>query len=307
MKKVLSFNLNTLVCSYHITAFYLGALKANKLDIDGILCNHFSTLSYWSGNIDYRENTYAKYHGFELKNIEHIDITFSKLKQFLDEDYYAVIVLNQKFIRGSYFYNQKDDYHDFLLYGYDDEKQRLFFAGYLQNVFTKFEVEYKELKKYVEGALDNFIGYKEMRNHLFKIDDNYQPEKIDIQTIQGNLKDNLKWKTGTLYQLRLLLINHVLHCLILRRYNVLNVITYRIVFEHYTVMKKIFSTFAQNDKYFKEYNELHKSIKSLPYLVIKEQLKHSRSNIAKIFTILNRMIKIENKCTRLLVKRLEQL
>lgn len=301
MKKILPFDPNTTVHSYHITAFYLGVLKANNISIDGILCNHFSTLSYWKGNVDYIENTYAKYRAFELQNIENIEINCSNLKKILNSGYYAVIVLNQKFIKGSHFYNFKDDYHDFLLYGYDDEKQQFLFAGYVGSVFSKFEVDYDKLVTYVEKALDNFRGYIEMRNHIFKINSNYKEEKINIDLIQHNLKFNLKI-TGTLARLRLLLINHIISCLVIKKYDILDVITYRIVFEHYLVMMRIFNTLLLSEEDLKKYCDLYKNMESLPYLVVKEQLKHSKSNLYKIFSILYKMIKIETKCTRKILR-----
>ena len=185
MKKILAFNPNPIAKAFPMFADHFGIFEGNNFDILGVLCNKFITLK--CGTKGYSIVNLGEYRFRKLFYYEKINqrpgnpIEFIKDK--INKNYYIVLVLNGKHMSCINF--PRDWFHNWIIYGYDDETMTFTVAGYLpSNETLSYEViklNYKDLEK--AWPLDGVkTGYEGRYNddHLCNLPENFMPEKINI-------------------------------------------------------------------------------------------------------------------------------
>jgi len=156
----LSFELNPVTQYYHSVAFPMGIIQGNaEVDITPWLCNrHVNCMFLWQPNIRsfdtnivdpwckkaniLKEQQISLYKG----TYKILDINFIVLfKKILCARYYVTGFYNEKYIPVKGTYQKKDNVHDFILYGYDDDKKVFFSAGYYNGRYSPFEIPYENM------------------------------------------------------------------------------------------------------------------------------------------------------------------
>ncbi len=159
---VLPFEPSPAVRCYHNNAFPLGIIQGNakvlNKDITPWIIGKYLNCVF---NYDATDNRYeidmTDWWGIDEKIVYHqcIDMRIDTLekvgidginliKQLLNENFYVSGMFNEKHIPGKASYKKWDYVHDFIVYGYDDNKEVYYSAGYLGNrKYSAFEIPYK--------------------------------------------------------------------------------------------------------------------------------------------------------------------
>lgn len=67
------------------------------------------------------------------------------IKGFLKKGYYVWGTYNERYIKSKHSYQLNDFQHDYLIYGYDNEKEIFYSAGYtVRNIYEEFEISFEE-------------------------------------------------------------------------------------------------------------------------------------------------------------------
>lgn len=198
MKHVLPFALDAPSISYHNKAFPLGVMKANLKNFDIWMCNKLIQCVYEHGYDRYnlfdediwscQDNVTAtqSFHVFpEIFRYPSFDI-LGIVKDMLDHGYYAGGLNNEKYVRAKKAYQAYDHVHDYIIFGYDDEKSVFKSAGYVANQkYEYFDLYYDD---YIE-SLKNFC-FKRMAIFFHRIDGSVEPV-IKIDEIKRKTEDYL--------------------------------------------------------------------------------------------------------------------
>lgn len=180
--------------SYPFFSDYLGVLNAHGYDVSNILFNNFLTLYFYPKDkqIGFRKFKYVK----RLFKCEKLKIDYKNpiksICDLLDNNKYVEIILNclcLPFVKTT-----KYEFHDWLIYGYDDENKHFLAAGYLTQpgqVFFKYHkitISYDDFAKALP-APDIKTGFENniMYNHTFSLRQNFSVERINYLKIAFRL------------------------------------------------------------------------------------------------------------------------
>ena len=75
------------------------------------------------------------------------DLSISIIKALMDDGEYVIGIWNEQKIPGKMAYQKQYMAADFLLFGYDDEKQVFFSIGWIQGEFKEFSISYSNVEK----------------------------------------------------------------------------------------------------------------------------------------------------------------
>lgn len=209
-KVILPFVVEPLSKQYQYTAFPLGIIQAN---MEKEKFSFWLATKYIHCSFDLDE----RFHKFNLENdpwfhMERILIkhnnSFSKIikefynidilktfKEMLSKGYYIYGFYNEEHIPQKSAYKKERYLCDFILYGYDDEKQVFKSIGYLANKnYEPFEISYENMYQAVETLFDGNVGFdvveynsRKVRVIEFNINDiiNGITEYLNGQTINN--------------------------------------------------------------------------------------------------------------------------
>lgn len=94
----------------------------------------------------------------EYLEFENFDV-ISIIKECLGKGIYIYGYLNERFIPTKSAYNRYDHNHEYLIYGYNDDKEEFTFIGYNSNDrYEKYYIKYSDYIKSIE-CLDVFDIY----------------------------------------------------------------------------------------------------------------------------------------------------
>ena len=184
----LPLDLQPKVQSYQNKAFPLGIVNANaKQDLIPRYCGQFINCRFDASKmnkfeIGTREEFYFFNEGilikqiirlyketYKLLGINYLDIVIEMLKQ----NYYIQGNYNLKYIPSNAAYGRIDLLHDYLLYGFDDEKKVFYSVGYTINqIYEPFCISYSDYQKSLDHINENFVEFlflqynKEANLHL---------------------------------------------------------------------------------------------------------------------------------------------
>ena len=145
---------------------------------------------------------YQRSHNLDYKTLECIDMSsnIDKLnmgediiklfKMLIDNDYYIFINCNNYYVPNTSWYHKQHFPHDFLLYGYDDDRSSFNFFAYGNTIkLSRWEISYEDLMKaYYSNDID-IIYEREYRLILYKRKTNLPG--IDIERLRWLLADYL--------------------------------------------------------------------------------------------------------------------
>ena len=195
---ILPFTIDVEMKAYQNKAFPLGIFKATMPDYDVWLCNKliipicypwnfFDTLSedLWSVN-DGLSN--CQFIELEPKTFNSKAFDILRLnKEMLQSGLYITGTYNEFFIKGKRVYMKRDFPHDYIIFGYDDEKNAFLSAGYLADgSYSIFDIDYEA---YYTSIVENNTATRSCL-YYHQINKDYIPS-IDIRTIKTRLGDYL--------------------------------------------------------------------------------------------------------------------
>lgn len=106
------------------------------------------------------------------------------VKKIIDQECYISGSYNEKYIPGKEAYRIKDYNHDYLVYGYNDEKQVLYSVGYLANrKFVAFEIPYQN---FIDSLFCN--STEKLEFNIWNYNSEFQ-FKADYERIKRGLND----------------------------------------------------------------------------------------------------------------------
>lgn len=187
----LKFCENPLSKMYHNLAFPLGIIQANaKSDITPWLCGKYTNCFFLhkdtsdtmfdicvhdkralTDKILIQERIVLLREFYKKLSIDYVEL----LKTFISIGCYPSGIYNEEFILGKINYNECYFEHDYILYGYDDDKQVFLSAGYLKNQkFQKYEISYRNMRDALYSLREDrpcfwFLRYNENAEFIFDI------------------------------------------------------------------------------------------------------------------------------------------
>lgn len=182
---------------YNHLAFFLGIVMGNAdKDITPWLCSRYINCRFvestpqskfniilddpWSSkeNLLFKQNIILEREMFDALNIDYVNL----LRSMLLQGYYPYGNLNEQYIPGKLSYQRRYYLHDYLLIGFDDEKQCFLSVGYLKNKkFQEYEIPYECMVNAIKSIESSKItlGFLEF-NKEFDFDLNLRKVKTEL-------------------------------------------------------------------------------------------------------------------------------
>lgn len=314
-KRILPIESNPFIKSYPYYAIYLGVMEANGYDTKGIYFNHFNELTYsmYHKELNFKNRLYTQ----SIMNLQRFkalreDDAVDFVKKYIDEGFYICIILNGKDIAG---YKRKF-YHDWLIYGYDDERQILYLIGYTvfkgTNKYEAFKIKYDDLIRSLPKKKDErYLRNNFMYNHIFKVPLDYKPEDINKKQIykslmkQERLNNSFLKKFSVynkfLFQLKLfhrypfLKYFERFRCPIDKR-------NFRILYDYIRIRQKIFQEFCTDEELIEQHNKCVKSAELLFYLSVIYENEYDEFKKERRFQNICKQLEMMQKKEETLIK-----
>ena len=244
MKKILAFNSDSPVKTYSYFADYIGVLLANNYKIDNVLEKHFMFLNYipFTGQVNFQlKKSLKSRFNYEKFNVNSIEV-LKFVKNNIINDKYVVILLDDAFLNLNL--NHKIGVHNWLIYGFSDEEEKIYLAGYVFNnncgIYKKISISYKELIESVAKKLTTIEKNRISANLTFSIPKNFNTNK----KIKYGCIKRLDFYIIHLNVFRFLMVhNYIFSLMSIRPYkrNFLDLRDLRILHEQTIVFKEILS------------------------------------------------------------------
>lgn len=198
IKKILKCESNPYVTMYHNVAFPLSIIQGNaNQDITPWICGRYINCMYdensrnnqfniciddeW-GNTDGAlsvQSMSVDRDVIERLSIKYVDI----LKSLINQNCYPNGGYNEEYIPGKWAYKNQYYKHDFLLTGYDDEKEVFHSIGYLNNnVYSEYEISYANMEDSLKSIKDDRLNFL-----FFKFNDSFDFSYLNIKKIHNEL------------------------------------------------------------------------------------------------------------------------
>lgn len=200
MKKVLPLDINPLIKTYGSVGNYLGILNARGFDTTGILINHYVDLFYAKKSVGFTEIDYIRSEKFNRQDFSFSEYNFiSKLKSEINNDHYVLLILNELFVNNIKIHRNYIYCHDWLVYGYDEERSIFKAVGYygsdkLPRVYGTIDITYADLRNGAIHALNEKHIYKNtsLDNNVLWVKNSNIEEQVNLQIIKKKLNGYLR-------------------------------------------------------------------------------------------------------------------
>ena len=269
MRKILPFNIDVIVKSYHHHAFSLGIISAHEKEYLNYVINNYNQL-VWYDHL-------GEYNGYELNFDlpfflysdpfirEHLDhelfeeVSNLSICDFLIRSLllnrYIYLCVDEFYLNKSINYNKEHCIHDLMIYGFDDMENIFFCAGYDKSLHYKdlqytFEEIIKSKPQNIELLKFNHINCQVNEKYLKQsIYDLIYPESYLIHESR-KYEDNRIYGFDVFAKLKEYItqckINHkqfniITFCLIKEFLSVINLIIEKVSINYYYVLEKNYS------------------------------------------------------------------
>lgn len=194
MERTLPFNMEPECRAYQNRAFELGIIKANLKDYNcwlsnkliNCICIHNDDYPYfemieediWELNHDLaeRQTIYIKPEVLQNGLIQLVDL----VRYMLQSGHYVIGFYDEYYVPGKEAYGEYEFWHDYVIYGYDDEKRVFKSAGYLKEKnYDTFEIGYED---YFNAVCH--LGRDNVDLWFYRIKNDYEPKFKVGQVIQ---------------------------------------------------------------------------------------------------------------------------
>lgn len=313
-KKILPLNTEPLIKTYPYNAFYLGILEANGFDISDILINEFFNLHYYSykgGHIDFCGSGYVEKHRFITKyDIKLKTISIGQIKNKIDNNFYLMVNLNEKYLGIPEIQWDWDRCHDWLVYGYDDFMNEFYCCGYINKkgigeYYGTIKIKYDNLIVSIKKVPKSFTRFRprKLQNHSLIINPTYSEKYISNEQLLRKLKQFYNPKL-VLFHHRLFLHNNANGInLFIKSFEKEHVTFYknndkiylqeiRNLYEHKKVISLILKRLNCSDNLIEQQNNLVKEAYTNLLMCVKYNYKPQKKSSIRIY---NKLINIEKR------------
>ncbi|MCM1285679.1 MAG: hypothetical protein NC213_03470 [Acetobacter sp.] len=197
-QKVLPYKIPKMMLTYPYNAFYFGILEANNIDYTDVILNDFLELYYFKKSaihkIDFRNSGMFEFNRFNSIEFPDTNNIIETIKKYIDDGYYAILMLNQKYFQNEKVHTSWERNHDWLIYGYNDTTMSFYCSSYIgskdKEVFGNIELSYLEIESALRHTLSNYIkpSPSYFRNHFIKINTNWNEPKITKDILYYKIK-----------------------------------------------------------------------------------------------------------------------
>lgn len=210
-KKVLPLNTDPFIKTYPFNAFYLGIMDANGIDINDILLNEFLNIHcyYYKYNwhVDFCGSGFVEKNRFVTKHkIKTKNISPEEVKNILNDNYYIMLNLNERYIGIPEVQREYDYFHDWLIFGYDDSIKKFYCCGYINKkelgeYYGALKIDYDDLITAVKKVPKRYLMFQpyKLKNHFLKINKSYQEKKLSNRELIKKLVELYSPKIITFY------------------------------------------------------------------------------------------------------------
>lgn len=262
MKCILPIEESPTFKTYAFWGDYLSILQGKGYDVSGFLYNNFLILSYFMiGNRTGYTSGYKLRRLFVKDFIGKIPPNYLKLlKNNLLKGNYAIVTLNQKKIENTTY----DFWHDWLIYGFDDDNKKIFALGYAKeckglSVFKTKEFTYDDFSNLLPpiGSCHGAKG-KYYDNQFLWLPDEFVIEELNCKKIKRNLfRLNksliLPWENQNIYRTF-----YYFNSLIINPKKTFDLRPLKSIAEHKRMLGQLFSDTCKDNDLTKNYNEIVK-------------------------------------------------
>lgn len=197
-QKILPYKIPKMMLTYPYNAFYFGILEANNIDCDDIILNDFLELYYFKKckihKIDFRNSGMFEFNRFKSIEFPETNNIIDTIKDHIDNGYYAILMLNQKYFQNENVHSKWDHCHDWLIYGYDDSTMQFYCSSYIGagygEIMGTIILNYAEIESSFNNVLQKYIkpfpSY--FRNHFIKINSDWKENEVTQEILYDNIK-----------------------------------------------------------------------------------------------------------------------
>ena len=296
MSIILPFEIDPISRAYHNIAFPLGIIQANLIDFNVWLSNKLVDCVYheydnflssvepdiWSEGDKLTESQHIL---ISPKAFNYMDIDFIPfIKSMLQNDNYFTGNYNEYYIPGKDKYHTRNNIHDYVIFGFDDDKKVFKSAGYLtENLYTFFDIPYESLINLPSSQL--WIDF-------FKINKDFKPQ-ININKIKMLLTNYVNSTCST--SVPLLDSFYGISAMdkfadFVQESDEVDFRYSRVFFEHRKIMLNRFITLAGNNfissSYIKIYEEIYKNSQLVHILYMKYDITKRNKDLNKIYSLI---------------------
>lgn len=184
--------------TYPYNAFYFGILEANNIDYTDVILNDFLELYYFKKckihKIDFRNSGMFEFNRFKSIEFPETNNIVDTIKDHIDNGYYAILMLNQKYFQNENVHSKWDHCHDWLIYGYDDSTMQFYCSSYIGEGYGEIMgtiiLNYAEIESSFNNVLQKYIkpfpSY--FRNHFIKINPDWKENEVTQEILYDNIK-----------------------------------------------------------------------------------------------------------------------
>lgn len=197
-QKILPYQIPKMMLTYPYNAFYFGILEANNIDYTDVILNDFLELYYFTKcgihKIDFRNSGMFEFNRFNSSEFPDTSNIIETIKDYIDDGYYAILMLNQKYFQNENTKASWDYCHDWLIYGYDDSTMQFNCSSYIGaghgETMGTIKLSYMEIetafRKVIPRYLKPYPSY--FRNHFVKINKNCDEPKTTNDILYYKIK-----------------------------------------------------------------------------------------------------------------------
>ncbi len=197
-QKILPYKIPKMMLTYPYNAFYFGIYEANNIDYTDIILNDFLELYYFKKSaihkIDFRNSGMFELNRFSSIEFPETNDIVKAIKDHINNGYYAILMLNQKYFQNESVHTTWDYCHDWLIYGYDDSTMQFYCSSYIGSEYGEIlrviQLNYTEVeasvRKIIPKYLKSYPSY--FRNHFTRINLNWQENETTKDMLYKKLK-----------------------------------------------------------------------------------------------------------------------
>ena len=173
-------------------------MRKQIIDYDNIILNDFLELYYFKKckvhKIDFRNSGMFEFNRFKSIEFPETNNIIETIKDRIDNGYYAILMLNQKYFQKESVHATWDYCHDWLIYGYDDSSMQFYCSSYIGagrgETMGIIKLGYSEIETSFRKVLPRYIkpSPSYFRSHFIKINTNWEEKEVTPETLYNNVK-----------------------------------------------------------------------------------------------------------------------
>lgn len=193
MKKILPINEQPDFREVHTSAYMLSILKtsnafSNKWLLKNCIPIFFAEKFSHTISYAYHPLWFLKFFNSRISFYYYRKDIIGKIKKYIDAKYYVILCVNERYIPYRDAYNNKDFYHDILIYGYDDSDRMFYTIAYDDTgKYCSHEYSFNQIEMAHRTHPDRFYKF-----YALKVNLNYNFDCFSVKELAKRINRYLK-------------------------------------------------------------------------------------------------------------------